>query len=357
MKKILFICPYPFDVAAGQRLKFEPHFQELRERGFEIKVSSFMSKRLWNRVYKKGYLAEKFFWTILGLVQRILLIFSLRKYDCVYIFMNVFPFGPPLLERIYRFFCKRIIYDLEDNMFSDEPEGGNWIASLIKSKSKYHFLISTADEVIASSPYLVGKCKEITSKNNIHFIPPTLNSIKFIEKPKKKEEDRKVVIGWTGTVGSKVFLDELIPTLEKLHDICSYKLIVIGNFDMSHPFLDLEVIQWELEEEIKQLHRFDIGIYPLPLNDWIGGKSGLKALQYMAIGIPPVCSAIGNVLNFINNNEDGVLVSSEEEWLLSLESLIKDQEKRKDIGKKAREKFLKEFSQDQIFNQYYRLIE
>ena len=165
MKKILFICPYPFDVAAGQRLKFEPHFQGLKEKGFEIKVSSFMSKKLWDKVYKRGYLVEKIFWTILGLVQRILLIFSLRKYDCVYIFMNVFPFGPPLLERIYRIFCKKIIYDLEDNMLSDEPEGGNWIASLIKSKSKYHFLISTADEVIASSPYLVGKCKEITSKN------------------------------------------------------------------------------------------------------------------------------------------------------------------------------------------------
>ena len=113
----------------------------------------------------------------------------------------------------------------------------------------------------------------------------------------------------------------------------------------------------ELEEEINQLHRFDIGIYPLPLDDWIGGKSGLKALQYMAIGIPPVCSAIGNVSNFINNNEDGVLVSSEEEWLFNLESLINDQIKRESIGQKAREKFLKEFSQDQIFEQYYSLIE
>ena len=119
MKKILFICPYPFDVAAGQRLKFEPHFERLREKGFEIKVSSFMSMQLWNKVYKRGHLIEKIFWTFLGLAKRILLIFSLRKYDCVYIFMNVFPFGPPLLERVYRFVCRKVIYDLEDNMLSD----------------------------------------------------------------------------------------------------------------------------------------------------------------------------------------------------------------------------------------------
>ena len=39
-----------------------------------------------------------------------------------------------------------------------------------------------------------------------------------------------------------------------------------------------------------------------------------------------------------------------------LSSLIKDQEKRENIGKKAREKFLREFSQDKIFDQYFRLI-
>ena len=53
----------------------------------------------------------------------------------------------------------------------------------------------------------------------------------------------------------------------------------------------------------------------------------------MAVGIPPVSSAVGNVLNFINNNEDGILINNEEEWLINLESLIKDQEKRENIGK------------------------
>ena len=168
--------------------------------------------------------------------------------------------------------------------------------------------------------------------------------------------NKKVVIGWTGTQGTRVYLEGLIPTLEKLHHLCPFKLMVVSNFEMSHPFLDLEVVKWSSEKEIKQLHNFDIGIYPLTLSDWVGGKSGLKALQYMAVGIPPVSSAVGNVVNFINNNEDGILINNEEEWLINLESLIKDQEKRENIGKKAREKFLREFSQDKIFDQYFSLI-
>ena len=64
-----------------------------------------------------------------------------------------------------------------------------------------------------------------------------------------------------------------------------------------------------------------------------------------------------NVLNFIKNNEDGILINNEEEWLVNLESLIRDQKKRENIGTKARKKFVKEFSQDRIFDQYYSLIE
>jgi len=358
MKKILFICPYPYGVAAGQRLKFEPHYSRLREKGYEVKIHSFMHKKLWSKVYKKGYVFTKIFWTLIGFLRRITLIFSLRNYDCVYIFMTVFPFGPPILERMYRFFSKKIIYDLEDDMFIDEPEKEeNRIASFFKSKSKYQFLVSSSDHVITSSPFLTKKCEDISKKKHAHFIAPTLEIDRFSEKPIVQDNNEKVVIGWTGTVGSKVFVDEFIPILEKLHDICDFKLMVIGNFEMTHSFLDLEMVQWNAYDEVSQLHNFDIGIYPLPSNDWIGGKSGLKALQYMSIGIPPVCSAVGNVLNFIENDEDGILIYNEDDWLLNLESLVRDKKKRQNMGKKARIKFLKDFSQESIFQQYFDLIE
>ena len=33
-KRILFVCPYPRDQAAGQRLKFEPHFDAFEKKGY-----------------------------------------------------------------------------------------------------------------------------------------------------------------------------------------------------------------------------------------------------------------------------------------------------------------------------------
>jgi len=356
LKKILFICPYPEKVAAGQRLKFEPHFKQFENCGYQVSTHTFMSIKLWEIISQEGHYFQKILGTLVGLYQRILLLFSLRNYDCIYIFMNVFPFGPAILERLYIRFSKKVIFDIEDNLLSSEQGSINWLASALKSKSKARFLIKNADHVIASSPDLADQCNSISGNNNATFIPPTLDDQRFFPKI-KKHDSTHTVIGWTGTFSSKNFLEDIFPYLEELYKIKKFKLMIIGNFKITNKHLDLEVIQWNEDQEIEQLQNFDIGLYPLPKNSWVSGKSGLKAMQYMAIGIPAVCSAVGNVLTFIDHGKNGVLVFEKDQWLSALSDLIDDVDKRKNIGIKAREKFIQEFSQDAIFKKYLNIIE
>ena len=77
----------------------------------------------------------------------------------------------------------------------------------------------------------------------------------------------------------------------------------------------------------------------------------------MAIGIPAVCTAVGNVKNFIEHDKDGILVYNAQDWISSLEELIENAEKRNQIGKNARTKFIKKFSQSAIFTKYLSAIE
>lgn len=356
MKKILFVCPYPKNVAAGQRLKFEPHFKRFEELGYEVTVHNFMTMKLWNIISKEGNTIKKILGTFLGFVKRIKLLFSLKHYDCVYIFMNVFPFGPPILEWLYVNNSKKVIYDLEDNLLSPEEGSVNWLASILKSKTKPIFLIKNADHIIASSPELADRCSKISPKRYAEFIPPTLDEQRFIPRIKKNLSD-KIVIGWTGTFSSKHFLEEIMPNLEKLYQVRKFKLLVIGNFKITNENLDLDVIDWSEDQEIEQLQKLDIGLYPLPHNDWVSGKSGLKAMQYMAIGIPAVCSAVGNVLTFVEHNKNGILIYDQDQWIDELKDLIDHADKRDRIGNNARKKFLKTFSQDAIFKKYQRLVE
>ena len=68
----------------------------------------------------------------------------------------------------------------------------------------------------------------------------------------------------------------------------------------------------------------DIGVYPLPNDNWVLGKSGLKAIQYMAFGIPCVASNVGTTPLIIKDRVNGLLVKSEEEWVDALEELIQE---------------------------------
>ena len=55
--------------------------------------------------------------------------------------------------------------------------------------------------------------------------------------------------------------------------------MVLGDPTFKIDGVHVEAIQWSEELEIETLKKFDIGLYPLPDELWVYGKSGLKAIQ------------------------------------------------------------------------------
>ena len=104
--------------------------------------------------------------------------------------------------------------------------------------------------------------------------------------------------------------------------------------------------------EIPTLQRMDIGLYPLPNDEWVKGKSGLKALQYMAMGLPVVASNLGCNERVIENNVSGLLVNDMNEWYKSISNLIEKNELRRLLGQNARLRVEKYFSIEANKNTY-----
>src|SRR5258706_12021200 len=101
-KRMLVLCPYPEGVAAGQRLKYEQYFDDWRAAGWDIEVSNFMDRAMWDIVWDKGNLAKKALGMLRGHLRRMAVLPQLRRYDLVYVFMWVTPFGSSLFERLVR---------------------------------------------------------------------------------------------------------------------------------------------------------------------------------------------------------------------------------------------------------------
>ena len=353
--RILILCPFPQGVAAGQRLKYEQYFEDWRAHGYEITVSSFMDRGLWDIVYKKGNMAGKILGVLRGHARRLRDLFRIPAYDIVYVFMWVTPAGTSIMERLVRLLAPCLIYDVEDNILSDQQldkaDNPNPVMRLLKGPGKARFLIRSADHIITSSPFLSEFCKESGAKGPATYISSSIDTDRF-QPATPDSNDKTPVIGWTGTFRSKVYLDLLRPVFVRLAQRVAFNLRVIGNFDYDLPGIDLEVVQWSAEAEVHDLQGFDIGVYPLPIDDWVLGKSGLKAIQYMAFGLPCVATEVGTTPLLIRHGENGLLVRTENEWVDALEVLVRDPALRRRLGEAARKDAIDKYSLHAIAADY-----
>lgn len=347
-KKILIICPYPEGLAAGQRLKYEQYFDFWKSNDYTLTISPFFGIKTWKVLYKPGFFFIKFFNIISGNLQRIKELFSLHQYDVIYIFMWVTPLGTTFIERLFRKFAKKIIYDFDDSIYLKENyqlnTSINPIASFLKNSNKCNYLIKNSNHVIISSPFHYEYCYKLNKYSYCTYIPCSLNINYFLPSKKNSNFNETINIGWTGTFSSKSYLDSIKNVFIRLNKIKKFRLIIIGNFEYSIPGINIELIEWNKEREIEDLQKIDIGIYPLIKNNWALGKGALKAIQYMAIGLPVIATDFGTNSKVIKSNYSGILVNNEDDWVTALDHLISNPKERQRIGTNSRKEIIKNYS-------------
>ncbi len=109
------------------------------------------------------------------------------------------------------------------------------------------------------------------------------------------------------------------------------------------------------KEHFENISRADINIVPLETgNPFCEARSELKFFEAGAVEVPTVAAATGTYSEAVKDGVDGFLAGSSDEWFLKLEKLILDKQLRQDMGKRAREKALREYStKNSRNNEYY----
>ncbi len=349
MKKILIICPYPLNTAPSQRLKYEQYLGYLSENGYKFEVLPFFDLSTYKILYTENKNIQKIYGTLKGFIRRFFDIYKVYKSDGIFITLNVVPLGPSFFEWLYVKLAKKTIYDIDDMIFHLRIAPANRITKFLKSKRRYFFLLEKANHCITCTPELDKIAKKYNQKTT--DISSTINTKTYI--PINKYENKKeLIIGWTGSHSTVPYLHLLDNVLIKLSKKYRFKLLVMGSTDFEISGVDIECIEWNPNIEIPTLQRMDIGLYPLPNDEWVKGKSGLKALQYMALGLPVVASNLGCNERVIENKVSGLLVNEMEDWYKSISNLIEDNKLRELLGRNARLKVEKYFSIEANKNTY-----
>ncbi|MBW8051272.1 MAG: glycosyltransferase family 4 protein [Cytophagales bacterium] len=339
---ILFIIPYPIESAPSQRFRFEQYFEILKKKGWGLRIYSFIDDHTWQILYERGHIFSKAYGILKGFIRRFHVLLIVKKYDYVYIHREATPIGPPISEWIIsKIIRKRVIYDFDDAVWMTDTSENNKIISSIKCHWKVSMICKWAYKVSCGNEFLCDYAKRFNK--NVILNPSTIDNSHIHSKIKDHNTD-KVIIGWTGSHSTLEYLDIILPVIRKLETKYNFEFWIISNKKPKFKLRSLVLVQWQKSTEVSDLLNLDIGLMPLNDDEWAKGKCGLKALQYMALGIPPVVSPVGVNKSIVDHKVDGYWCETSDDWYYYLEKLILDPGLRTEIGKCARDKVIKHYS-------------
>jgi glycosyltransferase involved in cell wall biosynthesis len=116
----------------------------------------------------------------------------------------------------------------------------------------------------------------------------------------------------------------------------------------SEPFesavIPVENVRWSLEDEVANFRALDIGLMPLDDDPWTRGKCGYKALQYMAAGVPVVCSPVGMNVEIVTEGKTGLLAGDLSGWERQIARLVDCPALRQRLGVAGQDAALRDYS-------------
>jgi glycosyltransferase involved in cell wall biosynthesis len=180
---------------------------------------------------------------------------------------------------------------------------------------------------------------------NVTVVPSSIDTERYRPRAGRMNGNgRPLVIGWMGSSTTQRFLEEFAPVLRRIADRHPIEVRVVSDHPPSLEGLPLTWHRWSDATEAAELADFDIGIMPLPDTPWTRGKCAMKALQYMGMAVPTICSPVGVNSDVIRHGENGLLASSTEDWVEAVGELVGDRDLRARLGEAGRRTVESEYS-------------
>jgi len=350
----LFIVNNRKDRSPGQRFRFEQYLDYLDQHGFQCDFSPLLNERDDKIFYGPGNYFRKLLILLNSYVKRTKNLLNARKYAVIFVFREAVYTKTTFFERQ---FAKRskVVFDFDDSIWLQNVSEANKRFAFLKNAGKTKDIIGYSHLVIAGNEYLANYARRFN--RNVVIVPTTIDTKEY-QRAELPAKDGRVCIGWSGSTTTIQHFNYAVEALKIIKKKYGDRVVirVIGDGNYRNEELGIQGLPWNKATEIADLSAIDIGIMPLPDDEWSKGKCGLKGLQYMALEIPTIMSPVGVNETIIKDGENGMLASTTGEWVKKLSVLIEDEALRKRLGKAGRETVVAEYSVEAWKDNYVELL-
>lgn len=339
--KILMLTRYG-RLGASSRVRFLQYLPYLAEAEMQVTVQPLLSDDMLRLRYAQGryplVALMRAYW------QRCRALMRCTDFDLVWIEKEALSWWPLWLESLL---LRHAVYalDYDDAVFlSYEMHRRAWIRHWFGGRLGK--LMARAALVVAGNDYLANYAHR-NGAPRVAVVPTVLDLTRYPSpaggvgpKPVRTGPPRIV---WIGSPATVHYLHLLAAPLRMLAQRASFVLRIIGGGAIQMPGVPMEVVSWSEESEVDAIAACDVGVMPLLDSPWERGKCGYKLIQYMACGLPVVASNVGVNPQIVQNDVNGFIASSDDEWIVALQRLLGDHALRVRLGLAGRQRVERDY--------------
>lgn len=244
----------------------------------------------------------------------------------------------------------KTIFEMDDDLFhipKNNPAAWFWHKKAVQKLLRQ--MIDLSDTIVVSTPPLRERIIEETGRKDttvaFNHLHPQVWGPAVVDGVQRFPNHGRVVIGWQGSNTHDADFKVALPALARILD--DYPQAVVrffGNVPMTVKGVIPETrFQWARGVPFDRypatlyFMNYDIGLAPVTTAKFNLSKSNLKWLEYSALGVPCVASAVYPYKETgIRHGETGFLASTESEWYTALAALVESADLRRQIGEQAR---------------------
>jgi glycosyltransferase involved in cell wall biosynthesis len=207
--------------------------------------------------------------------------------------------------------------------------------------------------VIVANSYLGNHIKQCSS--HISVVPGSLDLKLWSPVRNKQKSSKDIIIGWAGSPVSFSYLESIAPVLRKALEANSSLRLMIYSGKKSNLNMPFDYVPFDRGTEHLFVRKLDIGLLPLANDESSRGKSPMKAVQYLACGVPVVGNVVGATADILNS-KNSFAVENNEQWLKAISDLANDAALRAKMSIAARQMAEESFDFNKIGEKLIRLI-
>lgn len=325
MIKVLGLALYG-PMAASTRYRLGQYVPGLAEAGIDLQIHSLLGDEYLRCKFEGqaapwGYLLGMGWQRLGDLLRR-------QDFDAAILYGELFPLMPGWLERAL--LPKPYLYDFDDAFFLKYRSGRLRRLQAVLG-GKFDTVIAGAAAITAGNACLADYARAINPRT--HELPTVVDTTRYAPLPRPGEGP--FTVGWVGSPSTAPYLAQLVEPLSRLGREGPVRLVVVGGKAPVIPGIAVEEVAWSEATEIGWINQFDVGVMPLPDDDWARGKCAFKLIQYMACGVPVVASRVGANVDVVSA-ECGFLAGDAAEWAEALRTLRDQPVLRGRMGAAAR---------------------